>query len=175
MADYADFLAAAAEDRRGAFLTTANRLNTAEVNVEKDFWVCWTLQAMFHRLDGPQPRLLFKGGTSLSKGYGLISRFSEDVDVTVFRDDLGHAASVGDLLALSGRKRKAKLDEIKAACQAYIAGPLRAQLGGLLAAAMAGAGIEDAAARVELDPDDADQQTLLLWYPAGRGHRRGRL
>ena len=79
MADFTAFLTAPREDRRGAFLATAARLDTSEVNVEKDFWVCWTLDALFNRLTGERPRLLFKGGTSLSKGYGLISRFSEDI------------------------------------------------------------------------------------------------
>jgi hypothetical protein len=166
MADYAAFLSAPADERRGAFLTTAARLNTAEVNVEKDFWVCWTLQAMFHQLAEGAPRLLFKGGTSLSKGYGLISRFSEDIDVTVFREDLGHAASVAELEALSGQKRKARLADIKAACQTYIQGPLRDQLGALLSAALAEADVDARQARVEPDPDDPDAQTLLLWYPA---------
>ena len=46
------------------------------------------------------PRLLFKGGTSLSKGFGLISRFSEDIDVTVFREDLRVNATVEDLRGL---------------------------------------------------------------------------
>ena len=50
-----------------------------------------------------RPRLLFKGGTSLSKAFGLISRFSEDIDITVFRDDLGQAAEVAELDALSGK------------------------------------------------------------------------
>jgi hypothetical protein len=165
MPDFTPFLASSAEDRRGAFLTTAARLNTGEVNVEKDFWVCWTLDALFNRLPQDGPRLLFKGGTSLSKGYGLISRFSEDVDVTVFRDDLGQRASVADLEALSGNKRKAKLEDIKAACQAYIAGPLRAQLTDLLAASLAEAGLDAPDARVDMDVDDPDRQTLLVWYP----------
>lgn len=165
MADFTAFLTASAEDRRGAFLATAGRLGTGEVNVEKDFWVCWTLNALFHGLPTDRPRLLFKGGTSLSKGYGLISRFSEDVDVTVFRDDLGQAASVTELQALSGKKRKAKLEEIKAACQAYIAGPLREQLAALLADSLAVAGQAAGDARVEPDPDDPDGQTLLVWYP----------
>jgi hypothetical protein len=165
MPDFTAFLSTTADDRRGAFLTTAARLNTGQVNVEKDFWVCWTLDALFNRLPEGGPRLLFKGGTSLSKGYGLISRFSEDVDVTVFRDDIGQHASVADLEALSGNKRKAKLGDIKAACQAYIAGPLHAQLTELLAASLAEAGPEAPEARVELDVDDPDQQTLLLWYP----------
>jgi predicted nucleotidyltransferase component of viral defense system len=128
VADYAGFLAASADERRGAFLATAARLNTGVINGEKDFWVCWTLEALFHRLTGEQPRLLFKGGTSLSKGYGLISRFSEDIDVTVFRDDLGEAASVEELIGLSGTQQKARLRANKQACQAYIAGPLLGQL-----------------------------------------------
>jgi hypothetical protein len=166
MADFTAFLTASAEDRRGAFLATAARLDTGEINVEKDFWVCWTLDALFNRLTGDRPRLLFKGGTSLAKGYGLISRFSEDIDVTVFRDDLGQAAEIADLQAMSGNKRKAKLSAIKQACQAYIAGPLRDQLSALLAETVAAAGIDAPAARIEPDPDDPDAQTLLLWYPS---------
>lgn len=48
--------------------------------VEKDFWVCWTLDRLF---SSPviAPKILFKGGTSLSKVFGLIERFSEDVDL----------------------------------------------------------------------------------------------
>ncbi|MDB5580660.1 MAG: hypothetical protein JWR80_5836 [Bradyrhizobium sp.] len=165
MANFTAFLTATAEERRGAFLTTAKRLNTNEVNVEKDFWVCWTLDALFNRLTDDRPRLLFKGGTSLSKGYSLISRFSEDVDVTVFRDDLGQSASVQDLRSLSGSRRRARLDAIKTACQTYIRGPLRERLTILLAETLTDAGIEVPGARVEQDPDDPDHQTLLLWYP----------
>lgn len=90
------------------------------------------LDALFNGLPAGSPRLLFKGGTSLSKGYGLISRFSEDVDITVFRDDIGQPASVEELEALSGKKRRARLDAIKCACRDYIQGPLLRQLGGLV-------------------------------------------
>jgi predicted nucleotidyltransferase component of viral defense system len=87
-------LAAPSADRRDLFVTAGNRLGTVEQNVEKDFWVCWTLDALFNSQTAKSPRLLFKGGTSLSKGYGLIERFSEDIDITVFREDIGQAASV---------------------------------------------------------------------------------
>ena len=123
--DYAALIAASPGDRLDAFLTTANRLGAPVGNIEKDFWVCWTLDALYHQLPNGQPRLLFKGGTSLSKAYGLIERFSEDIDVTVFRDDLDAAASVAELEALSNKKRRAKLDAIRDACRAYITGPLR--------------------------------------------------
>jgi hypothetical protein len=116
-------LAASERERQDLFIGTGNRLGTAEQNIEKDFWVCWTLDALFNELDAGGPRLLFKGGTSLSKGYGLIERFSEDIDITVFREDIGQAATVPELEALSGKKRTARLDTIKAACQEYIHGP----------------------------------------------------
>jgi predicted nucleotidyltransferase component of viral defense system len=79
-------------ERRDLFLSAATRLGTPVQNVEKDFWVCWTLDVLFNGVDVGGPRLLFKGDTSLSKAFGLISRFSEDIDITVFRGDLGHAA-----------------------------------------------------------------------------------
>jgi Nucleotidyl transferase AbiEii toxin, Type IV TA system len=122
------FLAATAEDRHDAFLGAARRMGTTAQNVEKDFWVCWTLDALFNGAAADGPRLLFKGGTSLSKAFGLISRFSEDIDITIFRDDLGQGASVEDLAALSGKKRRARLDAIKAASQNHVSGQMRMQL-----------------------------------------------
>jgi hypothetical protein len=167
MSDGSDaFLAASADDRRDAFIAAGRRLGTAEQNVEKDFWVCWTLDALFNRQLPAGPRLLFKGGTSLSKGFGLISRFSEDIDVTVFRDDLGEGGSVETLEQLSGKKRKAKLDAIKAACQTFIAGTLQAQLVALLGETTNRAKIQADGPGIALDPDDADRQSLLLWYPS---------
>jgi Nucleotidyl transferase AbiEii toxin, Type IV TA system len=135
-----EVLAAGSDAMLSAFDTTAQRLGTASQNIEKDFWVCWTLDALFHGLKQGGPRLLFKGGTSLSKGFGLINRFSEDIDVTVFRDDIGEPATIEELEALSGNKRRARLDAIKDACQAYINGPLRAELTQTLQDRLRGAG-----------------------------------
>lgn len=156
---YRQVIAASPRDRLDLFLATANRIGAPVGNVEKDFWVCWTLNSLYHERPAGEPRVLFKGGTSLSKGYGLIQRFSEDIDVTVFRDDLDEAASVEVLEGLSNKKRRAKLDAIRDACRAYITGPLRDFLTAQLADITNGAG------RVELDDADADGQTLLLWYP----------
>jgi len=163
---YDAFLAAAANDRRDAFIAAGRRLGAGEHNIEKDFWVCWTLDALFNRLPAGGPRLLFKGGTSLSKAFGLISRFSEDIDITVFREDLGEGASVEALEAMSGKKRKEKLDAIRDACQAHIGGPLLTQLAGLLTTSLAQASIATGGARVEIDAADDGRQTLLLWYPS---------
>jgi predicted nucleotidyltransferase component of viral defense system len=93
-AAYKQIIAVPPRDRLDLFLATANRLGAPVGNIEKDFWVCWTLNALYHERPANGPRLLFKGGTSLSKAHGLIHRFSEDIDITVFRDDLGEAVSV---------------------------------------------------------------------------------
>ena len=157
--DYAKIIASPPRDRLDLFLTTANRLGAPVGNIEKDFWVCWTLDALYHRLPNGGPRLLFKGGTSLSKAFGLIERFSEDIDVTIFRDDLDQAVSVEELEGLSNKKRRAKLDAIRDACRAYITGPLRDSLAILVADVTSGVG------RIEIDKADHDGQTLLVHYP----------
>jgi hypothetical protein len=106
------------------------------------------------------PRLLFKGGTSLSKGYGLINRFSEDIDITAFREDLRQAASPDELEGLSRKKRQKKLDAIRDACHAWVQGPLREGVSKRVAEFVGEAG------RVELDDTDQDGQTLLVFYPS---------
>jgi predicted nucleotidyltransferase component of viral defense system len=68
-AAYRQIIAASPRDRLDLFLATANRIGAPVGNVEKDFWVCWTLDALYHERQPGEPRLLFKGGTSLSKGY----------------------------------------------------------------------------------------------------------
>ena len=158
-AAYGQIGAAPARDRLDLFLAAANRLGAPVNHVEKDFWVCWTLNALYRERPADGPRLLFKGGTSLSKAYGLIQRFSEDIDITVFRDDLDEPASVEELETLSGKKRRARLDAIRDACRAYITGPLREFLDEQIADATGGVG------RIEIDDADPDGQTLLVWYP----------
>jgi hypothetical protein len=148
--------------RAGVFATTAERLGTTSQNTEKDFWVCWALDALFNgRPSGP--RLLFKGGTSLSKGFGLIQRFSEDVDVTVFRDDLGQDYSFEQLQGMSRKKRDRALDDIKAACEEYINGELLEQLRAIVADTAARTRI--AADQIVIVPNPDDRQSLLIRYP----------
>ncbi len=164
-----DIIAAAEADRRDLFLSTSLRLGTPIQNVEKDFWVCWVLDLLFNGAGNDEPRLLFKGGTSLSKSHGLISRFSEDIDITVFREDLGQPVDVEDLEGLSGKKQRANLNAIKEACQRFIASTLKERLATSIASAFEKAGLPFNPSAVRLDPDDPDQQTLLIAYPAVSG------
>lgn len=156
---YRQVIAASPRDRLDLFLAAANRLGAPIGNVEKDFWVCWTLNTLYHRLPENRPRLLFKGGTSLSKAYDLIQRFSEDIDITLFREDLGQDVTVEDFQALSNKQRRRRLDAIRDACRAYIVGPLKDELTAALVEDTGGLG------HVDVDTDDPDGQTLLVWYP----------
>lgn len=168
---FSEFLRAAPRDRRDVFLGAATRLGTPEQNVEKDFWVTWTLDVLFNGLPAGHPRFLFKGGTSLSKAYGLISRFSEDIDITVFREDLGQEASVPELEALSRKKRQTRLDAIKETCRQYIQNTLAQQFEEAVQGILAESKVEATVPSVVVDPDDRDGQSLLFWYPtvtAGR-------
>ena len=67
-------------EKNELFSETARMMQTTEAIVEKDFWVVWTLDRLFAD-DRLNTILMFKGGTSLSKVFNLIGRFSEDIDL----------------------------------------------------------------------------------------------
>ena len=75
------FLSLDARERADILRTVAANTGRSAVILEKDIWVCWVLQALFSMPDAHP--MAFKGGTSLSKVYGIINRFSEDVDITL--------------------------------------------------------------------------------------------
>lgn len=76
-------------DRRVLFRNTADKMGLNDAIVEKDFWVCFTLDYLFHRSPW-KDSITFKGGTSLSKAFHLISRFSEDIDLILDWRVLGY-------------------------------------------------------------------------------------
>lgn len=76
-------------DRRELFRNTADKMGLNDAIVEKDFWVCFTLDYLFHRCPW-RNSITFKGGTSLSKAFNLISRFSEDIDLILDWRVLGY-------------------------------------------------------------------------------------
>ncbi len=113
------FLALPDQDRKDVFEVTADQLDTIASYVEKDFWVCLVLDALYNRLPEGHPRLLFKGGTALSKAFGLIQRFSEDIDLVVYREGLGFGTDRDPTSpdGLSSKQRKALFDELSAAIE----------------------------------------------------------
>jgi len=68
-------------DQRDIYRTGADRVGLPALIVEKDMWICWALQTVFSHVDALP--MAFKGGTSLSKVFGVIKRFSEDLDLTI--------------------------------------------------------------------------------------------
>jgi hypothetical protein len=99
-------------DRADLFSQTSKAALVSPELVEKDFWVCWTLRQLFtiSELSG---HLIFKGGTSLSKVFNAISRFSEDIDLIVDYRVLGFTADKFDPKTLSkGRRKKIYADMV---------------------------------------------------------------
>jgi hypothetical protein len=77
------YFSLSASQQRTLITQTAVRLGLPEQAVEKDLWVSIILQLVFTLPFSD--KLVFKGGTSLSKSFGLIERFSEDIDLAVDR------------------------------------------------------------------------------------------
>ena len=147
-----------AEIRAEVFSEAAARMGVDSIIIEKDFWVCWTLKRVFG-LNDFKAGLIFKGGTSLSKAYGAIHRFSEDIDLSIDRHDLGF---VGDndpaSDKLTGNKRKRLLNDLTDASSALVERDLRDQIIVAMQAALPDA-------EIDLTVSDVDSQTLIFNYP----------
>ncbi len=157
---FREFLRFPDRDRRDVFGEAARRLNTLPTHVEKDFWVCLVLDLLFAGLPDGHPGLFFKGGTSLSKAFGVIDRLSEDIDLVVDRRDLGFTADRDPFsnAKLSKKKQQALLGELRGTCATYVGGTLLSALATLTADVAP-------ACTVALDEADPEKQTLLVAYP----------
>ena len=118
-----------AEERSELFSETASVKGLSPAVVEKDFWVCWTLKQLFTypELKG---KLMFKGGTALSKVFGLIQRFSEDIDL-IIHPELVTKVQAPDH-TMKGAQRDKVLDRIKEDTRAYNSGKLHPLVSQLL-------------------------------------------
>jgi len=110
-------------NRADLFRETASVMGLPPALVEKDFWVCWTLRQLFS-IAQLRDCLMFKGGTSLSKVFGVIRRFSEDIDLAVDYAPLGFTGDRDPIAPMSRNKRDLLLQEMMKACHGFIAGPL---------------------------------------------------
>jgi hypothetical protein len=109
-----------AQERADIFAETADRKGLAEAIIEKDFWVCWILKQLFS-IEALSNRLLFKGGTSLSKIFHAINRFSEDIDLAVDYAALGFTGERDPRREDISRTRRAViLAEMMTECRRYV-------------------------------------------------------
>lgn len=158
-----------APDRTDLFTATANQRTDMNVAVvEKDFWVCWALRRLFTMPDAPAG-MIFKGGTSLSKVFNATNRFSEDVDISFDRADLGFGGENDPGHAPSKKEAKHRLKLLKEVCQAVV----RDRFIPRFTVAVEGAlqGSSEGNWRIEAAEDDPDCQTVLFHYPIGPASR----
>lgn len=160
------FLTLPADERKLVFKETAKRYDVPNaVVIEKDFWVCWTLKQIFGLPELGQ-HLTFKGGTSLSKAYQIIDRFSEDIDLTIGRT-APYLADISDPMAadISGKERQRRIDTLKLTAQKFVAEiakpTLEQHFTGIFGTADNW--------RILLDSEDKDAQTIQLYYPSVLG------
>lgn len=156
------FLTLSADDCALAFQQAEARLRLPAASIEKDFWVCFTLRALFSLPDW-RDHLTFKGGTSLSKAWGLIQRFSEDIDLVIDRPFLGiDSDSAPEAAGLSRKKRQQRLKDVIERARAAI----RERLSPSLKQCFEDQIPENLDWQLEADPEDSGNQTLLFRYPA---------
>ena len=146
-----------AAERSELFRESAARRGMSPAVIEKDFWVCWVLKQLFAEPSFNE-RIVFKGGSSLSKVFGLIDRFSEDIDLVLDWRLLGYGAGMEDprqeLDSLTKRDRFSKAVNRKAA--EYIAGTLIHDLTRLMARCP----------QVSAAVDVIDPHSVNISYPA---------
>jgi hypothetical protein len=151
------------KERAALFGETGAARGVADMIVEKDFWVCWTLKRLFALQGKETASLVFKGGTSLSKAYNAIRRFSEDIDLSFDRADLGYTGDRNpEKVGLSKNETAKLIASLVADVERHIAEKLlpvlRRVIVDQLGEPMNGGW------SLETDPDDA--QTVNFHYPA---------
>lgn len=143
------------------FEETAARMGVASaVAIEKDYWVCWTLKRLF---ESPLiPDMVFKGGTSLSKVYRAIERFSEDIDLSIPRAALGFSAADDPGDGRSKTQASLLVKRMRTACDAYVLGPLQSSLNGRITQAL---GRSTRAVPWQLAAESNETERLRFTYP----------
>lgn len=143
------------DERRDLFRNTASKMGLNDAIVEKDFWVCFTLDYLFHSSTW-RDCFTFKGGTSLSKAYNLISRFSEDIDLILDWRVLGYSKDE-PWEKRSNTKQDAFNKEANARAETFLAESfcpsIRAELSNELGR------------EADISIDEKDKQTVLFAYP----------
>ena len=142
-------------DRRELFRNTADKMGLNDAIVEKDFWVCFTLDYLFHRCPW-KDAITFKGGTSLSKGYQLISRFSEDIDLILDWRVLGYGKDE-PWEKRSNTKQDAFNKEANARAEVFLA----EQFGPTIQAELS----RELGCEANIYIDEKDKQTVIFAYP----------
>lgn len=152
-----NFIKMSSKDRRLAYAEVEAKMNLHDISVEKDFWVCWTLRELFS-LPEIGKYLTFKGGTSLSKAWKLIERFSEDIDLVIDKSAMGIGSPEQ---APSKKQRKLQLEALTDASKKWVQDKLKSTLSDRFSSILG-----QKVWKIEVDPDMKDGQCLLFHYPS---------
>lgn len=146
------------QDRQDIFAEAGARLGIRPAIIEKDFWVCYVLRLLFSN-SGFEKALVFKGGTSLSKVYGIIERFSEDIDLVLNWQLIGFGQGLRDPFQKfdSNTKQERFNTEMNQLAAEFIKQTFAPRLH-----QMAG----DTAVGLRTDVDASDPHVVNLHYPA---------
>jgi len=149
------WLALTKDQRRETLRQAARTSGISPKAIEKDWWVTLVLRALF---EGPYTSfMIFKGGTSLSKCWNLIERFSEDIDIALEPNAFG--------MRYKTAPTKGDIERLKRQGCAFISKELKEVLEGRLARMGVPAGaITIGAEKVDEKMPDKDPQVLLVGY-----------
>jgi hypothetical protein len=131
------------------------------VIIEKDFWVCWALEQIF-KIPEINSHITFKGGTSLSKCYNIINRFSEDCDLTLSKEFIGITEDAGALSQKGSNQRKKSLENLTTVTIDKINNVIKPLLTTTFEKILSN--YEDNTWRIETDSEE--KQNLLFYYPS---------
>ncbi|KTC75373.1 hypothetical protein Lbir_0518 [Legionella birminghamensis] len=148
-------------EKQAYYEFTADKKGLPEYIIEKDFWVCWSLKQLFLLSDIGE-NLIFKGGTSLSKAYQLIERFSEDIDISIDKKYLGFIEERDPEQVSSKKKQQALIKELAVECSEFVQNKLKNEIVSQFSKELKSV---DVNWYIEIDPSDVDRQTLLFYYP----------
>ncbi len=150
------FLGLDRQTQQEIYLSVSEKTGLTGPILEKDVWMCWTLNVLF-RMPGALP-MAFKGGTSLSKVFNAISRFSEDIDVTIAYEALDDSIDPFD----TSMSRNAR-DRYSAKLTSEVA----RHVGDVVAPHFRSTLAEEFAFDFErIERDDANPENLFIHYPS---------
>lgn len=159
-----EILKATREERAKYFNEATARSESIKnvIVIEKDFWVCWTLDQIF---SNPKlsPHVIFKGGTSLSKCYNIIDRFSEDIDLTLSKKYIEITAENDPATITGTNQRSIRLEKLTEKVKHKITNDIKPLL------------LEGFRENIssyfndnewQLETDENDEQSLIFHYPS---------
>ena len=154
------------DERRAMIQAVSQAKQIDEASAEKDWWVTAVLYAMFHT--SISEYLLFKGGTSLSKGWDIINRFSEDIDLALSRDYFLNVKK----LSCASCTSNTQIHNLREKGQDFLLGEFKLELDsklkalGLDVAVLGDNEILDENGEPRKVPHDKDPSVLYVQYPS---------